>query len=72
MRDDRNSIRNRWRNFSIYHHIQTASGAHTFSYSVATEDSFPRDKAVETSVSAEVKSTRSLSPLSHKPLWNSD
>jgi hypothetical protein len=27
-------------------------------------------KAVETSINAEVKNTWSLSPMSHKPLWN--
>jgi hypothetical protein len=32
-------------NFSLYHHVQTGSGSHTFSYSVDTRSSFPAGKA---------------------------
>jgi hypothetical protein len=55
MRDDRYLIPSRWRKCSLYNHIRIAFGAHTASYLVATEDSFPSDKAVETFISAEIR-----------------
>jgi hypothetical protein len=44
--DDLGYIPGRGKRFSLFHSIQTASGAHPVSYPVGTGDSFPRGKMV--------------------------